>query len=138
MKSIRLTKETRKNIISRILKDAYDKKLDAIQEERFEFSEKVYADIYSKELEKMNALPNGWLPEDTEFMVQFGSDSTGCCRRMLKEKKRFLAKHKESYRQCLKIYEDDHKYTKIHDDLTSRLEDLKQERNKTHSEIWGI
>lgn len=138
MKSIRLTKEMRENIVSRVLKDAYDEKKEAIQQERYDFSEKVYADIYKKDLEAMTVLPDGWLPVSDEFMVQFGSDSTGYCRRMLQKKKRFLAKHLESYRQCLKIYDDEHEFTKIHDDLTKRIEDIDDEYKKTRIEIYGI
>lgn len=138
MKSTRLTKENKEMIAKKIISDAYDKKKKALEEERYAFSEKVYADIYEKNLEQINNLPSGWLIESNEFMVQFGSSSTGYCQRMLKNKKRFLAKDTESYRQCLKIYDDGHKFTKIHDDLTDKIDFLKEEIKKSEREVWAM
>jgi hypothetical protein len=138
MKSTRLTKEMKRAITEKILVDAYKGRIDALENDRLDFSEVVYKDIYKKDLPQMDALPSGWLPESCEFMVQFGSQQTGFCRRMLREPKRFLGSDKKSHRQCLKIYDDNHKFTKIHDELTERKELGKQEYSASKREIISI
>lgn len=138
MPSTRLTKEMKEQIASKILSKAYIKKEKSIEEQRFAFSERVYKDIYKKELDQMNDLPQGWLPESSEFTVQFGGRQTGYCRRMLREPKRFQAHHVKRYNQCIKIYSDNHKFTKKHDALTEKWESIREEKKNAERSIWAM
>jgi len=139
-KSVRLSNNIRDGILKAILSSAFDKKKEALEERRLALSEEVYNDIYpAKVREKMYALEAGWLPESNQFQVQFGGHSSGVCERNLKEPKRFLAKHRErSYGQILKVYDNSHRFTKKHDDLTADITDYKESYNRSNNEARAI
>ena len=128
-KSTRITERLGLQVIEHIIAGAFDEKEAAIEQQRFDFSVQVYEDLYDDSTRKeMEALPNGWLVESDTFNVQFGATSSGYCRRNLQKKKRFLAKHKESHSQCLKVYEESHPLAVAHDNLTKAQESLKEEK----------
>lgn len=135
-KSIRLTNQVRDELIGKLLDNAFGEKANQIKEWRFDFSEKVYNDIYDKKTrEAMLALPDGWLAEKTEFHVQFGGDSRGYCERMLREPKRFLAKHS---RGAIKVFDVSHKLTIEHGKIDVAIEDLRQERRTAEQQARAV
>lgn len=139
LKTLRLTNQVRDEILKRIVDDQLRKQADKIAERRFSLSTKVYNDIYSKAMrDKMEELDNGWLPETTEFVVQFGGTSSGACRRMLREKKRFLHKHVDSYNRTIKVYEDEHRFTKEHDEITREEDKLAEQFSKAKMQAKAV
>jgi len=137
-KSTKLTNGMRDSILSQIIKGAYLEKEKSLEEKRLAFSLDVYNDFYPEKIrEQMDALPQGWLPERTEFKVQFGGDSSGVCRRMLKEPKRFQERH-SGFSAVIKVYDNSHKFTKRHDEITNALSDLTNEVSQSKTEANAI
>lgn len=138
-KSIRLSNSVRDEIISRLINEAFDKKFEDIDSERYALSLKVYNDVFSKkERDAMYELPDGWLPTVSEMKVQFGGDSCGVCRREFKEPVRVPAKYTESYGRIYKVYPDNHAFTKLHDSITSDFDSLKQLKNKAIAQAKAV
>ena len=138
-KSTKLSNQLRDSILSQIITKAFDDRAKKIMEERMDFSLTVYNDLYNESTRKeMYDLPDGWLPESDEFYVQFGSAGSGYCRRAFKDSMRFLWKHKKSYSQCLKVYEESDPLSVQHDELTKKVEKLDEERAKAKRDAYAI
>jgi hypothetical protein len=142
IKSQALSNSMRDKILDQIIKDAFNKEKTDHEESRYKFSEKVYENIYKSDIrKKMNELPDGWLPETTEFSVQFGSEASGYCRRMLKDPKRFpnSAVHGGGYsRPCLKVFDNADPLTTEHKKITDRGIELDARMKKAASEARAI
>lgn len=141
--STRLTNDIRDSIATAVLRHRFNEQVDALIADRAAFADAVYCDIYRKaDREKMDDLPNGWLPESARIGVQFGSSGSrfeylhfdGCVYGPLdamrskndgkRVERRITAKH--SY-GCAKVYEDGHKLSQRHAELSNRFEALKAE-----------
>lgn len=139
MKSQKLNQHTRESILRSVIRDAFKTTEEEIEVEREKLSEAIYNDVYDTQTQKkMNELPEGWLAKTQYFHVQFGSDSSGYCRRVFNEPKVALAKHLESSRQCIKIYDEDHKLSKWHKELTDKMKKMSDDYDKAHTQAAAI
>lgn len=68
----RLTKDIKETLLKKLLVHAYKDRVQEAVNANAHFAVKVYNDAFAKDLEKINALPKGWLPTDTDIKVQFG------------------------------------------------------------------
>lgn len=138
--STRLTNDIRKMITRAVLRHRFNEQVDALIAERAEFADAVYRDVYSKpDRERMDALPKGWLPEESGLEVQCGTSGSryertdfdgsiyGPLRFVSTMKKdndtlrRVLHKHA---RRCAKVYGTDHKLSVWHDEIGQRVSSL--------------
>lgn len=76
MASTRLTNSIRDSLLKKLLERAFKARCDEFLKRAAAFAVAVHADVFGKDLEKMNALPKGWLPQDDGIMVRFGGDNT--------------------------------------------------------------
>lgn len=72
--SVRLTKYSRENLVNMLMNHKYneDKESACIIQAVKNFANKIYEDTYGDNIEKINALPKGWLPEIHHLYVNFG------------------------------------------------------------------
>lgn len=76
MAAVRLTKSIRDDLTEKLLTRSFGKKVQELAARCRSFADRVYEDVYRKELERMNALPDGWLGTNSSFNVKFGSEYT--------------------------------------------------------------
>lgn len=142
MKSATLTKYARERIVDKLIthKVNNDKNLKKFFEDSKQFTNDVYEDLYGKDIEKMDALPKGWLPETEYITVQLG-DSRGYAQLYFSGYSRFnniryslLEKFcvKNTKRRILgnarsKVYS-------VGDPLTHRYEDLQRMKKSIEEE----
>jgi hypothetical protein len=142
MRSVKMNQAMKDKLLKKIIKDKYEKLKDDFENKEHDFNERLYIDCMGKvTLEKMYDLPEGWLPESTEFLVYFeGGVYGGHCEPQLKEAKRFLSKHlnRGYVRSPLKIYDQNHKLYKEHEKISSEKESLKKEVNDTERNVRAI
>lgn len=70
--SVRLTKEIREAITSKILKHTFDARFADLSTEESAIAEAVYADLYPDTvLNQMKAMPSGFLPTYNELRIRF-------------------------------------------------------------------
>lgn len=63
MANPRLTKSIKEDLTQKLLDHAYGKRVQELVNERAEFAQSLYKELFSEEkIEKMRKLPNGWLP----------------------------------------------------------------------------
>jgi len=122
--SAKLTNYMRERIAEALVQHRFNEPALAIIARRAALASKVYNDLYSPaDQKKMAALPNGWLPEDDDISVQFGSGSNytnidfsgavyGAIARVLKEPldrttRRVASSHVSG---CARSYEPTHPF----------------------------
>lgn len=139
---MRLTNTKRELIVERLLRHRHTETVQELRLESRQFAHRVYNDVYpEKTLQRMEALPEGWLPVKEYMCVQFGGaegfvrllfngDSLGKhtrARYILKiehaddEHRRVLNHHSGC---CAKIYSVDHELTKAFNELERKAERL--------------
>jgi len=141
----RLTKDIRDSILTEVLRHRFQDRIEVLIADRAYFAEKVYNDIYRKaDREKMEALPNGWLPNNTSIGVQFGDGGHRYTTvlfdgavygevgrvRAKTDKPRERVKRRVPYKHshgCVKVYEPAHKLSVEHQKLEGRFDELKQD-----------
>jgi hypothetical protein len=73
----RLTKDIRDEIVMDLLRHSFKDRIEALYAERSALAQKIYEDAFSADArKKMQALPDGWLPEVNSINVRLGSDYT--------------------------------------------------------------
>ena len=71
MKSVKLTVSMREKIVKDIMIHRFRKQADQFTKEHLELVDKFYREIYCDATrQKMDALPNGWLPHETNFRIK--------------------------------------------------------------------
>lgn len=77
MASVKLTKTHREEILKRAIQHAFKDEVLALMSKFAKLANDVYEDVFSAaDRKKMEALPEGWLPGDSEIRVTFGSEHT--------------------------------------------------------------
>lgn len=151
--STRLTNDLRDTIASDILRHRFNEQVDALIADRAALADAIYNDIYRKsDREKMEALPKGWLPEETNIGVQFGSSSSryenvefnghfygklGALRTKREDERvtrRVPHKHRSG---CAKVYEETHKLALRHQELDARWSAMKAEFDAASRQIMA-
>lgn len=147
--STRLTKDIREAIARSVMKHRYEATVKALVEEKAAFGMKVYEDLYSKaNREKMNALPEGWLPSSDNVTVQFGASydrvyfngythgkivSVVSSEDKRKEcSLRLWGKHE---RGCAKVYDATHPLAVARFNLDAKERDLKTQFDETRRQV---
>lgn len=145
----RLTNDIRSAIADAVMKHRYESVVRALIAEKAEFGTKVYEDLYSKSTrDKMNALPEGWLPTSDNIAVTFGATfervyfsgrTSGKivsvipqATRTASVPKRLLGKHE---RGCAMAYEATHKLSVEHANLEAKERDLKVEFDAARKQV---
>lgn len=135
--SVRLTNDIKEGVIKNILAHSLGKEAEKLEQRRKELSDEVYNDYYDKTTrDKINALPDGWLPKRDRMHVVFGNSSTGYCERNFKEPKRFLARDMEH--RALKVYPYEHRLTAKHDKLTDDIKEHNEKMKKAEISARGV
>ena len=67
----KITMEDRVRIVKHMMEDVHGKNMKDAAKVVRDASEKAYKSFYSKELGRINRLPEGWLPAKTYISVQF-------------------------------------------------------------------
>lgn len=142
----RLTNEIRKTIKEAVLRHRFEEQAEALVADRAAFAGEVYNDVYRKsDRDKMEALPNGWLPTTSSVSVRFGETAYGryedfpfdgaiygdiakVRKRTDKSPQRCERRvpHKH-YSGCSKVYGDDHRLSSKHAALKERADELQTE-----------
>jgi hypothetical protein len=138
---MRLTNDIRDSLAREILRHRFSDEVDAHIGAKVAFAGEVYCDIYRKsDRDKMDAMPNGWLPENSALSAQFGASSAydtvyfsghvdttlRRCRKKTDKptspiQKRVLEKHRIG---CAKVYAADHKICIRREALIAAEKDL--------------
>lgn len=78
MSSVRLTKTMRQRIAEKAIEHGFSARFEELKKEQHAIADAIYNETYSEEIqEKMAALPEGFLPEGSNFWVHVG-ESTHC------------------------------------------------------------
>lgn len=141
--STRLTNDLRDTIATDILRHRFNEQVDALIADRAALADAVYNDIYRKaDREKMEALPKGWLPEETNIGVQFGAPGSRyeslefsgqfygklSALRAKREDERVTRRVPHKHRSgCVKVYEEAHKLAIRHQEIDARQSALMAE-----------
>ncbi len=144
MATVKLTKDIRRAICSRILRHRFSPIAEELIEDQRSHAARIYKDVYPKgTLAKMEALPKGWLSMNTSLSVRFGEDNSSFVRVEFNGmtgllgyrlngllatrdaiKKPRLAKHKGV---CAKVYPIEHTFSIEWEKLDQRRETLEDE-----------
>lgn len=136
MASVRLTSYMRDTILERLLQHAFAGREEVIQQRRCALGNKVYYDIYPPKLrEKMEALPNGLLPTDTNLLVRFGDGSGDVERVFWKEERRISYDHRSG---VARAYAENHPFTQEFRTLGRKREALKEEKDTAKRSALSI
>ena len=146
MATTRLTKCIREALLKKLLQRAFQSRAQSFVDECAAFVDRVYRDAFQDKLERMDALPDGWLDTDYYITVQIAGEvrrmkfdgsldgwnlpeqmRQAGARGMATHNRRFTARTKS---QVVKIYEPTHELSKELTDLLSRREDLCEEIRK--------
>jgi hypothetical protein len=141
----RLTNDNRERIAFAVLKHRFAAEVAELVRDRAAFADDVYNDIYRKaDRDRIDALPEGWLPTTTGITAKFGEHSAGyetiqfdgslrsgtLSRFHTKPKsrtlgiwRRIVTKHQHG---CSKVYDPGHKLAKRQDELRVRQVTLEQ------------
>lgn len=130
--SVRLTKEIRKAITSKILKYTFDARFADLSTEESAIAEAVYADLYSNTvLSQMKAMPSGFLPTNNELRIRFTNLHTYL---KLKENRLMADKH---YKNWI-TYGADHPLTERWLQFENTKKSLNSERDNLSSHIRAV
>lgn len=151
--STRLTNDLREVIADAVLRHRFTEQVDALIADRATLADAIYNDLYRKsDREKMEALPKGWLSEEPNIGVQFGS--SGCryeniefggqfygklgALRTKHEDERVYRRVPDKHRSgCAKVYEDAHKLSVRHQELEDRLSAMKADFDAAHRQTMA-
>lgn len=145
----RLTTSIRNAIANAVMKHRYEATVSALIDEKAAFAVNVYEDLYSKSTrDKMNALPEGWLPSSDNVAVQFGASyeriyfngyTYGKLVSVIASEDRrkdgglrLLGKHAHG---CAKVYDATHPLSIAHSNLESKERRLKTEFEETRLQV---
>lgn len=76
MATVRLTNNIREALLNKLLERAFKARCDEFMKRAGAFALRVHVDVFGSDLDKMNALPDGWLPKDDDITVRFGYTQT--------------------------------------------------------------
>ncbi|QUS39522.1 hypothetical protein RPMA_12270 [Tardiphaga alba] len=140
--SLRLTNDIREQISLAVLRHRFSAEVNELMALRAGLADDIYNDFYRKaDRDKIDALPDGWLPKSTSVSAKFGEhgsgysqiEFTGRFTGMLNKlrpqphktinevARRVLIKHQHT---CWKVYEAGHKLSIRHDKLRDAVSDL--------------
>lgn len=74
MTTARLTHNIRKALMKKLLTRAFQERAQALVERQCDFAGRVYDDALKPHLERIAAIPEGWLQTDDDIKVSFGAD----------------------------------------------------------------
>lgn len=147
----RMTNSIREAIANAVMRHRYEAPVKALIAAKAEFAIKVYEDLYAKSTrEKMNALPEGWLPSSDNVAVTFGASydrvyfngyTSGKLASVVPSDDnrrkavclRMLGKHSSG--GCAKVYEATHALSIAHSNLEAKERDLKAEFDATRRQV---
>jgi hypothetical protein len=123
----RLTVDIKNSILVAVLHHAFEKREKELIAQEHELAGLVYADVYKDTFAKMNALPDGYLPERSDISVAFGSKDSIAVLHM----RGLYRCAKKWHGWCdgvPKIYEHKHPLTLHYQRYAKAKDALKQER----------
>jgi len=130
MASKRLTVSERERIAGAIVHNKYGDLQKELKSQKAPVAEKLYNTLYDKATrDKMNALPDGWLPTSPDFQCRTNNGYRTVDFKN-REAKRFLAKHGGSVR----LDPDSVRTCKIKKKLLDIIEDFKDKESELRSE----
>lgn len=140
--SLRLTNDIREQISLAVLRHRFSAEVGALMQQRAALADDIYNDVYRKaDRDKMEALPEGWLPTVLHASVQFGEngrsyqqiDFAGSfsgtlyklrpdpAKKVDATARRVPSKHQYG---CWKVYEASHKLAIRYDRVAAAVSDL--------------
>lgn len=133
MKSVRLTKEMRLKILSRLVEHAFGKLAKELQADDDAFGLAVYVDVYDPLVRRrMRALPEGFIAKKCAIRVAFGGQQNQVSWRG------FLPIAAKHVYDRAKSYLSDDPLSQRHDALERRRNLLRAERDGVWSQIKGV
>lgn len=133
MATVRISNYMKEQVISRLLKHAFEEREKSLQAKWYALGDAVYQDLYPADLQKkMNALPAGFLPMDDDVRVSFGGNFT----RVYFGENRLLARSHQS--NAARVYDDKHPLSVRHDAYRSAKDQLEEETRKAKSSAQAI
>lgn len=144
MTAARLTRNIREALMKKLITRAFQERAQAMVERQCDFAHRVYQDALKPHLDRIAAIPEGWLPTDDDIKVSFGSDytqldfgnglsysihhalrSAGAKPRQTKAGNRLELPFPSKFRgQCAKVYDHAHPLTEEFNNLTVEQEQL--------------
>jgi hypothetical protein len=140
MNNIRLSTTVREQIRRALLSTRFDKRTKELEAAQDKLARDVYETAYDQTTRrKMNALPEGWLPETKSVWARFGCIDF---HRELPDKKRLrvpFEKHGHyGSSAALLAVDADHVLSKRHQDIRKELDAIQRERNDLTREIDAV
>ena len=132
--AVRLTNFIREQILAAVLKHAFEAREKALEAEKFALGDAVYNDIYPEPLRKqMAALPDGFLPTDSDVKVQF--EGQRFTHVYFGERRRIARTHEYN---AARVYEAKHPLTVRYDAWKKAQDDLNAEKSKAKSSAEAV
>jgi hypothetical protein len=136
MTSVKLTKSIREFISDKIIQDAFKEKFESLNKQANELACLVYYDLYpKKQIQQMEALPKGWLPEKSTVTAQFGTSSRGYVTLELGFE---IKVPHEGYRGCSKVYDDEHEFTEKYGEYSAFREEITEQKRKATTKTNAV
>jgi len=133
MKSVRLTKEMRLKILSRLLGHAFGKRESELQADDEAFGLAVYEDVYEPLVRRrMRSLPDGFMMKRGHLKAAFGGQQDQVAWKGL------LPTASAHEYDRAKSYPADHPLSLKHDELEKRRGRLRAEKDGVRSQIRGV
>jgi hypothetical protein len=123
MATTRLNDNMRDSILEALVQHAFGARFEAIEKARQQLAAEVYRDVYIQNLDKMKAMPAGFLPEAESIYVKFDDEMTSVD---WGENRRIADDH-SAYKAVAKVYGP-------RDDLSKCFFALKKQKSALESE----
>lgn len=134
-KTVRLTKHIKDRIRRRLIVHAFEEREKANAAGFHQLADAVYHDLYPEALLKqMNAMPGGFLPEDTDVSVCF-EQVERFARLWYSNRRRVAQKHTSN---AAKVYEENHEFSKWYAKLDAEKKKIKEERRGAEQSAMAV
>lgn len=132
--AVRLSNYIREQVLNAVLKHAFEAREKALEAEKFALGDAVYNDIYPEPLRKqMAALPDGFLPTDSDVKVQF--EGQRFTHVYFGERRRIAKSHEYN---AARVYDAKHPLTARYDAWKKAQDDLDAEKSKAKSSAKAV
>lgn len=140
MATVRLSTMIKEIVEERLLKNAFEKREQALKKAQHRFAGKIYNDVYSlKERKAMAGMPDGFMETSSSLKVQFRGDFThvhfGESRRIASKHKYNCSKHKYN---CSKVYDANDPLCDEHVKLKQEADDLEREKREARVDLNAV
>jgi|LGVF01.2.fsa_nt_gb hypothetical protein len=130
---MRLTKNTKQQILANVLSKTFKRRADRLEKDGQALGDAVYKDLFDDHKTLMEAMPEGFLYQESGIKVKFGAGV-----QYVNFSTRQRLPHKASLYGAFHAYNCDHVLSKTSERLVNRQDKLSADRNELKHKVRAI